>query len=375
MPQEEIPGFVRVDHRWTADEWWSAVRCRLGRFGERSRVPPGLYALGRPGTETSVVATASYRLSFDVLRRGLSGTDCWILVVDTRGLDVASAAAAGRFSTDELATRVLASRLSKVVRHRRLILPMRAAAAVDSAALARATGFEALLGPDRAADLPAFLSSHSLPVVWFGVRDALSLTPVELGLSLLRFPAFAFAALLFAGLGPGGVNLDRALRGSWPLLALGLLAIACGSLLAPLLHAAVTAVPLWATGLAAGLAGTAALMAGAAFTVLSDKIVIRSVLVVAPNGHFEGNPFSGNNLGKIMQNVNTATKSGGPGSTNATAGADNKPGQKIEVDDFLITGAMVHVSLSGMGGKEMTLLVPDIHFTDLGKSGKRHHRG
>ena len=103
------------------------------------------------------------------------------------------------------------------------------------------------------------------------------------------------------------------------------------------------------------------------FTVLSDKIVIRSVRVEAPEITFEGNPFSGNNLSKIMKNVNAATKSGGPGSTNATAKADNKPGQKIEVDDFLITGAKVHVSLSGMGGKEMTLPLPDIHFTNLGK--------
>jgi uncharacterized protein involved in outer membrane biogenesis len=103
------------------------------------------------------------------------------------------------------------------------------------------------------------------------------------------------------------------------------------------------------------------------FTVLSDKIVIRSVRVEAPAITFEGNPFSGNNLGKIMQNVNAATKSGGPASTNATAKADNKPGQKIEVDDFLITGATVHVSLSSMGGKEMTLPLPDIHFTNLGK--------
>jgi uncharacterized protein involved in outer membrane biogenesis len=103
------------------------------------------------------------------------------------------------------------------------------------------------------------------------------------------------------------------------------------------------------------------------FTVLSDKIIIRSVRVEAPEITFEGNPFSGNNLGKIMQNVNAATKSGGPASTNATAKANNKPGQKIEVDDFLITGARVHVSPGGMGGKEMTLPLPDIHFTDLGK--------
>jgi len=103
------------------------------------------------------------------------------------------------------------------------------------------------------------------------------------------------------------------------------------------------------------------------FSVLSDKIVIRSVRVEAPEITFEGNPFSGNNLSAIMKNVNAATKSGGPGSTNATARADNKPGQKIEVDDFLITGAIVHVSLTGVSGKEMTLPLPDIHLTNLGK--------
>jgi len=36
------------------------------------------------------------------------------------------------------------------------------------------------------------------------------------------------------------------------------------------------------------------------------------------------------------------------------------------VDDFLITGAKVHVSLAGMGGKEMTLPLPDIHLSNMG---------
>ena len=103
------------------------------------------------------------------------------------------------------------------------------------------------------------------------------------------------------------------------------------------------------------------------FSVLSDKIVVRSVRVEAPEITFEGDPFSGNNLGKIMQNVNAAAKSGGPGSTNAAARAGNEPGQKIEVDDFWITGAKVRVSLPGMGGKEMTLPLPDIHLANLGK--------
>jgi hypothetical protein len=102
------------------------------------------------------------------------------------------------------------------------------------------------------------------------------------------------------------------------------------------------------------------------FSVFSDKIVVRSVRVEAPEITFEGG-LGGNNLSKIMDNVNAIAQNGGPASTNTTAQAGNEPGRKIEVDDFLITGAMVHVSLTGVGGKEMTLPLPDIHLTNLGK--------
>jgi len=102
------------------------------------------------------------------------------------------------------------------------------------------------------------------------------------------------------------------------------------------------------------------------FTVMSDKIVIRSVEVQNPEITFEGG-LGGNNLGKIMDNVDAVAQSGGPPSTSKTASASSKPAKKIEVDDFLITGAMVHVSLTGLGGREMTLPLPDIHLTNLGK--------
>lgn len=86
------------------------------------------------------------------------------------------------------------------------------------------------------------------------------------------------------------------------------------------------------------------------FSVLSDKIVVRSVRVEAAEITFEGG-LGGNNLSKIMDNVNAIAKSG----------------RKIEVDDFLITGAIVHVSLTVMSGQEMTLPLPDIHLINLGK--------
>jgi uncharacterized protein involved in outer membrane biogenesis len=100
-------------------------------------------------------------------------------------------------------------------------------------------------------------------------------------------------------------------------------------------------------------------------SVLSDKIVVRSVRVEAPEITFEGSPFGKNNLGQIMDNINAIAKSGGPTATNAPLQAGKKSAKKIEVDDILITGAKVHVRLKGLGG--MTLPLPPIHLTDLGK--------
>jgi uncharacterized protein involved in outer membrane biogenesis len=103
-------------------------------------------------------------------------------------------------------------------------------------------------------------------------------------------------------------------------------------------------------------------------SVLSDKIVVRSIEVRNPEITFEGSPFSGNNLTKIRDNVSAATAASQKPSTNQTAQAASKPGKKLEVDDFLIAGAKVRVSLTGMGGREMSLPLPDIHLTNLGTS-------
>lgn len=98
------------------------------------------------------------------------------------------------------------------------------------------------------------------------------------------------------------------------------------------------------------------------FSVLSDKVVVRSVRVEAPEITFEGNPLSGNNLSAIMQNVNEYGKGGKPAATNAPAATKtgSQPGKKLEVDDLLITGAKVNFNGA-------TLPLPDIHLTNLGK--------
>ncbi len=98
-------------------------------------------------------------------------------------------------------------------------------------------------------------------------------------------------------------------------------------------------------------------------SVLSDKIVVKSVRVEAPEITFEGNPLGANNLKKIEDNVNAAAASLQSASTNrpATTAAPAKPGKKLEVDEFIVTGGKIHF------GTGPTLPLPDIHLTDLGK--------
>jgi len=95
-------------------------------------------------------------------------------------------------------------------------------------------------------------------------------------------------------------------------------------------------------------------------SVLSDKIVVRTVHIIAPDINFEGNPLTGNNnFSKILDNLNAASKSSTPATNQPTATATAKPAKKLEVDDFLISDAKVHFN-------GVTLPLPPVHLTNLG---------
>ena len=102
-------------------------------------------------------------------------------------------------------------------------------------------------------------------------------------------------------------------------------------------------------------------------SLLSDKIVVKSVEVRAPQITFEGNPFGLNNLKQLLDNVKGAPATNASTSASQTTSGAAKPAKKLEVDDFLIAGAKVHVQLTGLVNKSLDLTLPDIHLTDLGK--------
>jgi len=108
-------------------------------------------------------------------------------------------------------------------------------------------------------------------------------------------------------------------------------------------------------------------------SVLADKIVIHTIELKGAEITFEGNPLGDNNLTKIMANANATTASVDQAATNAPAPAspaEKKAGKKLQVDDFLITGAIIHANLTGLINKEVTLPLPEIHLTNLGQGAE-----
>ena len=169
----------------TLQDHFGAWKVRWGIGRMKYKVEPGLYAVGKPDGDSPVLVSANYKLSFDTLRKNLVALDVWLLVLDTKGVNVWCAAGKGTFGTDELVRRIEAVGLANVVTHRKLILPQLGAVGVSAHEVAQRTGFSVIYGPVRASDIKAFIAAgykatKKMRTVEFTMRDRLVLTPMEL---------------------------------------------------------------------------------------------------------------------------------------------------------------------------------------------------
>ncbi len=191
------------------------VRWGIGRHDYR--VPPGLYAVGRPDDKSPVMVSANYKMSFDRLRSNLEDLDCWIMVLDTRGINVWCAAGKGTFGTEEIIRRIELTQLGKVVGHRRLIVPQLGAPGVAAHAVKERSGFRVIYGPIRAEDIKQFISdgykaTPAMRRVRFDFMDRAVLIPCDMVLSLKYFVPIAMTMFILSGLGRDVFSFDRMLH-------------------------------------------------------------------------------------------------------------------------------------------------------------------
>lgn len=230
----------KVSSRLTRQDRWGTIKARFGVGRMNYAVHPGLYALGEPDENAPVLATANYKMSFDCLRQALPGRNAWILVLDTKGINVWCAAGKGTFGTNELVYRIEASGLKKVVSHRKIVLPQLGAPGVAAHQVKKFSGFKVHYGPVRARDIPAYLdngltASKEMRIVTFPLADRAVLIPIELQGAAKPFALLSLALLVLAGiLGRSGFQTNLLHDGLFAVVAL-FAAIFGGAVLTPLL--------------------------------------------------------------------------------------------------------------------------------------------
>lgn len=220
----------------------------------------GLYDIGQPDRDSPVLVTCNYRLTVESVRRALRGLDAYLLVANSRGINVWCAATGGLLTNHDLVSVLKTSGVEERVDHRRVILPQLAATGIETRVVEKKTGWRVVWGPVYAKDMTAFLQRHlqktremrevrfpwmeriEMAVAWaFPMSAVLALIIIPLwreatlplllvvwGLSLLIFLAFPLYARWLGpdGRGMGPIPLDFGRGGFqlvvWVVLMLGL---------------------------------------------------------------------------------------------------------------------------------------------------------
>jgi NAD-dependent dihydropyrimidine dehydrogenase PreA subunit len=120
--------------------------------------PVALYRLGQANADSPVLVTGNYNLTVRRVAAGLQHTDCWLLVCDSRGINIWCSSLADHFGSDDIITAIRLTGLAHKVSHRQLILPQLCAANVSIEGIQRETGFGGHFGPVHIRDIPGYFA-------------------------------------------------------------------------------------------------------------------------------------------------------------------------------------------------------------------------
>jgi acetyl-CoA decarbonylase/synthase complex subunit gamma len=118
---------------------------------------PGLYRVGIPGKDAPVLMTVNFSLTFFTLEGYLESSKipCFLLIVDTEGLSVLTAVAAGKLNETLVRDSLKKFEVEREVSHKTLIIP--GYSAPLSGRIEEATGWKVLVGPRDAAEIGEYL--------------------------------------------------------------------------------------------------------------------------------------------------------------------------------------------------------------------------
>jgi acetyl-CoA decarbonylase/synthase complex subunit gamma len=134
---------------------------RLNIFTDPQRplaTTPGIYEINNPNENSPVLITTNFSLTYFIVSGEIetSKVPSYLLIMDTEGLSVLTAWAAGKFGADLMAAFVKKSGIGDKVKNHKLIIPGYSAS--ESGGLEEdLKGWEILVGPREGSLIPAYL--------------------------------------------------------------------------------------------------------------------------------------------------------------------------------------------------------------------------
>jgi len=166
---------------------------------------PGVVTIGNPGRNSPVLLTCNFRLTVERVKRALEGTDVYLLVANSRGVNVWCAATGGLLTDHDVVSVLKTSGIDDLVDHRQVILPQLAATGIGAKAVHSRTGWRVVWGPVEADAVPAFLergleATREMRTVGFGWSRRIEMAvawafPISVVALLLLLPFWREAAL------------------------------------------------------------------------------------------------------------------------------------------------------------------------------------
>jgi acetyl-CoA decarbonylase/synthase complex subunit gamma len=126
------------------------------------QVQPGVYEINDPHAESPVMVTTNFSITYFSVANEVDGSGLpgWLLVADAEGMSVLTAWAAGKFDAERIAKAVKSAGMAEKVSHRKLVIPGHVSVLLGELE-EELPGWEILVGPREAVDLPGYLKLWS----------------------------------------------------------------------------------------------------------------------------------------------------------------------------------------------------------------------
>ena len=123
----------------------------------------GIYPINNPDDNSPVLVTTNFSLTYFIVSGEIEGSrvPTWLLVMDTEGLSVLTAWAAGKFAADVIGPFVKKSDIAGKIKHKSLVIPGYAAS-ISGELEEELPEWKITIGPREAAHIPAFLKHYKV---------------------------------------------------------------------------------------------------------------------------------------------------------------------------------------------------------------------